>query len=126
MTACLGAREVHVRLSRTCFAIDQASPARSVIALLKNLKEPGAQIVVKWPEYVTSRILAVLYDEPYDMPRKSAAYAVFEAVRDGGVAAGLRRHSELVVGNDPAYHVDEDEFDRLTEVLPAMGEVVGR
>jgi len=96
------------------------------IALLKNLKEPGAQIVVKWPEYVTSRILAVLYDEPYEMPRKSAAYAVFEAVRDSGVAAGRRRHSELVVGNDPAYDVDEDEFDRLTEVLPAMGEVVGR
>jgi CubicO group peptidase (beta-lactamase class C family) len=96
------------------------------IALLKNLKEPGAEIVVKWPEYVTSRILAVLYDESYEMPRKSAAYAVFEAVRDSGVAAGRRRHSELVVGNDPAYYVDEGEFNRLTDVLPALGEVVGR
>jgi CubicO group peptidase (beta-lactamase class C family) len=96
------------------------------IALLKNLKEPGAQIVVKWPEYVTSRILAVLYDEPYEMPRKSAAYAVFEAVRDSGVVAGRRRYSELVVGNDPAYYVDEDELERLTEVLPALGEAIQR
>ncbi len=96
------------------------------IALLKNLKEPGAQIVVKWPEYVTSRILAVLYGEPYEMPRKSAAYAVFEAVRDGGVAAGRQRYADVVVGDDPAYYIDQDEFARLSEVLPALRDVAAR
>jgi len=96
------------------------------IALLKNLKEPGAQIVVKWPEYVTSRILAVLYGEPYEMPRKSAAYAVFETVRDSGVEAGRRRYAGLFVGNDSAYYVDRDEFERLAEVLPALGGVTRR
>jgi hypothetical protein len=93
------------------------------IALLKNLKEPGAEIVVKWPEYVTSRILAVLYGVPYEMPKKSAAFAVFEAVRDSGIAVGRERYSRLVGGSDPGYYVDEDEFVRLTEVLPALGEV---
>jgi CubicO group peptidase (beta-lactamase class C family) len=95
------------------------------IALLKNMKEPGAQIVVKWPSFVTSRILAVLYDEPYEMPRKSAAFAVFEVVRDEGVEAGRRRYGELVTEGHPAYYVDEDEFRRLTEVLPALGNVGG-
>lgn len=96
------------------------------IVLLKNMKEPGAQIVVKWPEYITSRILAVLYDEPYEMPRISAAFAVFEVVRDEGVEAGRRRYAELVTEGDPAYYVDEDEFQRLAEVLPALNDVSSR
>ena len=95
------------------------------IAILKNMKEPGAQIVVKWPEYITSRILAVLYGEPYDMPRKSAAFAVFEIVRDEGIEAGQRRYAEVVTEKDPAYYVDEDEFRRLAEVLPALNEATG-
>lgn len=90
------------------------------IALLKNMKEPGAQIVVKWSEYVTSRILAVLYREPYEVPRKSAAFAVFEMIRDHGPEAGRRRYAEVVIGKDPAYYVEEDEFHRLAEVLPAL------
>jgi CubicO group peptidase (beta-lactamase class C family) len=96
------------------------------IALLKNMKEPGAQIVVKWPSFVTSRILAVLYDEPFEMPRKSAAYAVFEAVRDEGVDAGRSRYTALADGRDPAYYFDEDEFRRLAEVLPELNEVTDR
>ena len=95
------------------------------IALLKNMKEPGAEIVVKWPEYITSRILAVLYDEPYELPKKSAAFAVFETLRDQGDEAARRRYTELVIGEDPAYFVDEAEFRRLAEVLPALNDVIG-
>lgn len=93
------------------------------IALLKNLKEPGAQIVVKWPEYVTSRILAILYGDAYDMPRRSAAFAVFEAVRDLGPGEGRRKYAEIVVSEDPAYYFDEAEFIRLSEVLPALKDI---
>jgi CubicO group peptidase (beta-lactamase class C family) len=93
------------------------------IALLKNMKEPGTEIVVKWPEYVTSRILAVLYGEPYEMPKKSAAFEVFEVLRDEGIDAGRRRYAEVVAGKDPAYYVDEDEFDRLSEAIPALSEI---
>ena len=71
----------------------------------------------------TSRILAVLYGEPFEMPRKSAAFAVFEAVRDQGVEAGRQRYAEVVVGQDSGYYVDENEFRSLAEVLPAMMEV---
>jgi CubicO group peptidase (beta-lactamase class C family) len=92
------------------------------IALLKNMKEPGAQIVVKWPEFITSRLLAVLYGEPHEVPRSSAAFAVFEAVRDNGIEAGRKAYSDLVVEDDPAYYFDKDEFERLAEVLPAMNE----
>jgi len=95
------------------------------IGLLKNMKEPGDQIVVKWPEYITSRILGVLYDEDYDMPRKSAAYEVFEEVRDRGVEAGRKRYEELFMTEDVEYYVDEDEFSRLAEVLPALNETRG-
>lgn len=96
-----------------------------LITLLKNIKEPGAQIVVKWPEYITSRILAALYGKPYDMPKKSAAFAVFEVVRDQGVKAGRQRYAEIVTGNDPAHYVDEAEFIRLAKVLPALNDAIG-
>jgi CubicO group peptidase (beta-lactamase class C family) len=96
------------------------------IALLKNMKEPGAQIVVKWPEYITSRILAVLYGKPYETPKKSAAFAVFEAVRDHGSEAGRRKYAEVVIGKEPTYYVDEEEFHRLAEVLPALINAIGR
>jgi len=69
------------------------------------------------------RILAVLYDEPYDMPLKSAAFAVFEALRDEGVEAGRQRYAELVEEQDPDYYVDADEFRRLAEVLPALRDI---
>lgn len=93
------------------------------IALLKNLKEPDAQIVVKWPEFVTSRILAILYGEPYDMPRRSAAFAVFEAVRDHGTEEGRRRYAEIVASDESGYYIDEEEFLRLSEVLPTLKEI---
>ena len=96
------------------------------IALLKNMKEPGAQIVVKWPSFVTSRILAVLYDEPFEMPRESAAFAFFQAVRDRGVDAGRERCAELVDGQDKTCYFDEDEFHRLAKVLPEFDEVIDR
>ena len=94
-----------------------------LIALLRNMKEPGAEIVLKWPEFSTLRILAVLYDEPYDIPRKSAAFAVFEALRDEGVEAGRRLYVELVEEQDPDYYVDAEEFRRLAEVLPALRDI---
>lgn len=94
------------------------------IVLLKNMKEPGAQIVVKWPAFVTSRILAILYNEPYEMPLKSAAFAVFEAVRDHGIDAGRERYAGIVTGRDPAYYVEEDEFRHLGEMLPTLEEVI--
>ena len=93
------------------------------IALLKNLKEPGAQIVVKWPDFIASRVLAVLYDEPFDRPRKSAAFAVFEALRDEGVEAGRRLYAELVEEQDPDYYVDAEEFRRLAEVLSPLRDI---
>jgi len=93
------------------------------IALLKNLKEPGAQIAVKWLDFIASRVLAVLYDEPYDMPRKSAAFAVFEVLRDEGIEVGYRRYAELVEKQDPNYYVDAEEFRRLAEVLPALWDI---
>jgi CubicO group peptidase (beta-lactamase class C family) len=96
------------------------------IALLKNMKEPGAQIVVKWPEFITSRLLAVLYGEPYEVPKRSAAFAVFEAVRDNGTEAGRNAYSDLIIEKDLAYYFDQGEFDRLTDVLPAMNDAAGR
>jgi len=93
------------------------------IALLKNMKEPGAQIAVKWPDFIASRVLAVLYDEPFDMPSKSAAFAVFEALRDQGVEAGRQRYADLVNAQNPDYYVDAEEFRRLAEVIPALWDI---
>jgi hypothetical protein len=65
----------------------------------------------------------LLYDEPHDMPRKSAAFAVFEALRDEGVGAGRRLYVEPVEEQDPDYYVDAEESRRLAEVLPALRDI---
>jgi len=40
------------------------------IVALRNTKEYKKQIVIKWPNFMISRVLAVMYGEEYDMPKK--------------------------------------------------------
>jgi CubicO group peptidase (beta-lactamase class C family) len=87
------------------------------IAILKNMKELGNQIVIKWPEYITSRLLAILYDQEYDLPKKSAAYAVFRKMLEDGVAGAEEFYSDITENQGDRYYIDEDEFGALGKVL---------
>ena len=83
------------------------------IAILRNMKEPNQQIVKKWPSFMASRILAILYDEAYDMPKKSAAYEVFRFMLSSGLQAGIEKYHEIDENLRDQYYFDDEEWNIL-------------
>jgi len=90
---------------------------RIFIGLLKNMKERNGQIVIKWPEFITSRILAILYDLEYDLPKKSAAYAVFQTMVKSGIQAAHETYQDINKNRRNEYYFQKEEFDMLREKL---------
>ena len=93
-----------------------------LIIQLTNHKEHNGHIVQAWGNVdITSRILAILYDQPYDMPKKSAAYDVFRALLDSGQAAAATRHHHLYQNEQDRYWFIDEEFEILARVLYNAG-----
>jgi len=96
---------------------------RIFITILRNMKERNNQIFVKWPSYITSRVLAILFDEEYDMPRISGAYTVFRAFLESGVQAGTETYHDLDANQKNQYYFNEDEFHTLGQTLYDAGKL---
>ena len=80
------------------------------IVALRNTKEYKKQIVVKWPEYMMSRILAVMYDEEYDLPKKSGAFLIFKTLLDSGEAKATNLFNEMEKNQSDNYYLNKREF----------------
>lgn len=82
------------------------------IVTLRNVKESvyENEIVIKWPTFTVSRILAVLYDEPYDFPKKSAAYSVFYLLINSGQEEAENLYIKIKNEQLDRYYIDESEF----------------
>jgi len=82
------------------------------IVTLRNVKESvyENQIVIKWPNFMVSRILAVLYDEEYDLPKKSAAFTVFKTLINSGQNEAENLYTEILSKQLDKYYIDESEF----------------
>jgi len=92
------------------------------IVQLTNHKEHNRHILQAWGNVdITSRILAILYDQPYDLPRKSAAYEVFRALIDSGENAATARHDELYANGRDRYWFKDEEFEILASELYDAG-----
>ncbi|MFC2097682.1 serine hydrolase [Bacteroidota bacterium] len=91
------------------------------LCVLRNTKEDNNQIVVKWPDYIASPILSILYDEEYDPPKKSGAYQVFQVLLSEGISAAGDKLSEIQNGQLDQYYLDENEFIILAEYLSQSG-----
>ena len=80
------------------------------IVALRNTKEYKKQIVIKWPEYMMSRILAVLYGEEYDLPKKSGAYVIFKTMLDSGEKKATNLYHEMKKNQRDKYYLNKREF----------------
>lgn len=83
------------------------------IVALRNVKESvyENQIVIKWPNVMMSRILAIMYDEEYDLPKKSAAFTIFKILLDSGQKEAVDFYKEIKVQQTDKYYLDESEFE---------------
>ena len=93
-----------------------------LITQLTNHKEQNGHILQGWGNVdITSRILAILYDQPYDLPRKSAAYEVFRTLLDSGEAAAAETYSDLHDNQQDKFWFKDDEFEILAHELYDAG-----
>ena len=58
---------------------------------------------------MASAILGILYDKPYEMPKKSIGNLMLEVVEKEGIANGLSFYEK--VKNDPSYSLVEEEMN---------------
>ena len=87
------------------------------IVALRNTKEYKNQIVIKWPSFMISRILAVVYGEEYDMPKKSAAFEVFKTLNESGSEKAKERYYYIKQNLKDQFYFENDEFVKLSQEL---------
>jgi len=93
-----------------------------LITQLTNHKEQNQHILQGWGNVdITSRILAILYDQPYDLPRKSAAYEVFRSLVDSGETAASEKYSDLYENQQDKFWFNDEEFEILAHELYDVG-----
>ena len=92
------------------------------ITQLTNHKEHNRHILQGWGNVdITSRILAILYDQPYDLPRKSAAYDVFRTLLDSGEDAAIAKYADLHENQQDMFWFKDEEFEILAHELYDAG-----
>jgi CubicO group peptidase (beta-lactamase class C family) len=96
------------------------------IVTLRNIKESvyENQIVIKWPQWMVARILAVIYAEDYDLPQKSGAYFVFKALLESGLSEAESLHESIQQKQTEDYYLNKREFRFFTDLLTERGMTV--
>ena len=93
------------------------------IVALRNTKEYKKQIVIKWPNYMMSRILAVMYGEEYDLPKKSGAFAIFKTLLDSGHEDAEKLYKKITENQNDKYYLNKREFLFFKDELNNKGMV---
>jgi CubicO group peptidase (beta-lactamase class C family) len=75
---------------------------KSLIVLLNNTG--GAPL-----QEMTAAISGILYDKPYNVPKKSIAYSLADMIEKDGVAAALSYYKK--VKDSSGYHLNENEMN---------------
>jgi len=88
------------------------------ITQLTNHKEQNQHILQGWGSVdIASRILAILYEKPYDLPRKSAAYEIFRTLLDSGDNAAIEKFTFLHKNQQDKFWFKDEEFEILAYEL---------
>lgn len=97
-----------------------------LIVILRNIKESvyENQIVIKWPQWMVSRILAVIYGEDYDLPKRSGAFSIFKTLIDSGDQEAEKLMKAIVEKQKGKYYMDENEYEFFEEELKKKGMLV--
>lgn len=91
------------------------------IVALRNTKEYKKEIVIKWPDYMMSRILAVMYGAEYDLPKKSGAFEIFHTLLESGPEDAKKLHKKIVDKQTDEYYLSRREFVFFVNELIANG-----
>ena len=83
-----------------------------LIVALRNVKEAvyENQIVIKWPSAIASPILSILYNEEYNLTKKSGAFEVFKTLIESGQAESEKKYYEIIDTFQDKYYINENEF----------------
>ena len=87
------------------------------IVALRNIKEYKKEIVIKWPTSMIPQILAILYGEEYDLPKKSAAFTIFKTLIESGQNEAENMYDEILTKRQAKYYIDDNEFDFFEKEL---------
>ncbi len=89
------------------------------ICILRNMKERNNRIVIKRENFIASPIVSILYNEDYEMPKKSAAYEVFKTLIDLGIGQANEKYNEIKEKRTDKFYFNEREFNILRKKLVA-------
>lgn len=87
------------------------------IVSLRNIKEYKKEIVIKWPTSMIPQILAILYGEEYDLPKKSTAFTIFKTLIESGQNEAENMYDEILNKLQDKYYSDDSEFEFFEEEL---------
>lgn len=89
-----------------------------LIVILRNVKEAvyENQIVIKWASALASPILSILYNEDYEITKKSGAFTVFKTLIEYGYNDAENKIIEINKLQDK-YYIDTNEFEFFEEEL---------
>ena len=62
---------------------------------------------------MTRRIIRILYDQSYDLPKEPVSRVLTRTLREKGVESAVQQYRELKKGQPDAYNFAERELDRL-------------
>ena len=90
-----------------------------LIVVLRNIKEAvyENEIAVKWANAIASPILSILYNEEYEITKRSGAYTVFKALIESGKIEAERKYDEITNKHKDDYYVDKSEFEFFQDLL---------
>jgi len=93
------------------------------IVTLRNVKEAvyENQIAIKWASAIVSPVLAILYGEEYDLPKKSAAFKIFKVLIHSGDKQAEILAKEIIDKSTDDYYLDEEEFEFFKKELQEKG-----
>jgi tetratricopeptide (TPR) repeat protein len=97
--------------------ISRIPSERHLIVLLNNTRPtPFASIV--------RGIRGILYDKPYDLPKRSIAETVFSWIQEKGISFALEQYRELQSRHDTTYALDQDQMIQVGYRLLRSGKAV--
>ena len=65
-------------------------------------------------------IVNILYDKPYDLPRKSITDAIFKTIMESGIETAVNQYHELKKNSPTDYNYQEAELNRLGYIMLSM------
>ncbi len=89
------------------------------VVALRNIKEAiyENQIVIKWPSSLASPILAVIYGEVYDLPKKSGAFEIFKTLLESGQKEVDIVYKNIIHNKTDNYYLNDEEFEFFVDEL---------